>query len=76
VSWCECAGCHEVFSSLTGFDAHQKRAFGTPAPVTCLEPSGLGMHRNRHGHWAQPGQDAPSGLHRQNLRAFHPEGDL
>jgi hypothetical protein len=68
MSWAECALCRQVFSSVSGFDMHQRRAFDTDTPIACLDPAALGMHRNQHGRWAEPGPDASSGLHRRNLR--------
>jgi len=49
-----CSRCLEVFTSLGGFDKHQKTAYGTDNPVTCLDPAELGMVKNKRGQWTTP----------------------
>jgi len=48
-----CSGCGEVFTSLTGFDRHQRRANGT---LTCLPPAECGLELKPNGRWGFPGR--------------------
>ena len=47
---CGCRGCGEVFTSLTGFDRHQ-RGF------RCLPPAGVGLVQRADGKWSFPGRE-------------------
>lgn len=51
-----CGHCGEVFSGLTGFDAHQQwdRDERDEMVLTCLDPLALGMEKNRMGRWHYP----------------------
>jgi hypothetical protein len=64
-----------VFSSVSGFDSHQRKAFDTDTPITCLDPAALGMHRNQFGRWAMPDKTGRSGPQDQNLSHFQDVAD-
>lgn len=49
---CGCSGCGEVFTSLSGFDRHQ-RAF------KCLPPAQVGLIQKPNGRWSLPPRNAP-----------------
>lgn len=51
---CGCAGCGEVFTSLTGFDRHQRR-------FRCLPPAEAGLVQHANGRWSLPPRDARPG---------------
>jgi len=63
-SACGCSSCGEVFTSLTAFDQHQKRAYGTSEPTICCDPAERGLvlrERTVAGEtwtlWGSPGPD-------------------
>lgn len=54
---CHCAGCHETFSSLSGFERHRRRG-------VCLDPAVCGLVRKSAGKaggfmWTLPGTWKP-----------------
>lgn len=50
-----CAGCGNVFTSVTGFDRHQRlRPAAEGGGVICLDPAELGMVRDGAGRWKMP----------------------
>lgn len=49
-----CGGCGEVFTSLYGFDRHQRRIGGV---LTCLPPGECGLERKANGRWGLPGRE-------------------
>jgi hypothetical protein len=40
--WCHCTGCHRTFSSISGFERHQRLEKGS-CNVVCLDPVDLEM---------------------------------
>ena len=51
----ECARCGRVFTSVSGFDAHQEKHYGTDTPVICLDPADVGLTiDNQTGRWHFP----------------------
>lgn len=51
----QCAGCGELFNSISSFDLHRVGDHGTPQR-RCLSPEemdGLGMSKNRAGFWVK-----------------------
>lgn len=40
---CHCARCHQTFSGLALFDAHQVVRYNTPQPVSCRPPEAMGL---------------------------------
>jgi hypothetical protein len=51
---CHCGLCHETFSSLTLFDAHQDVDYSRRPAVVCRAPAGLGLVRDYRSTWATP----------------------
>jgi hypothetical protein len=54
---CGCAGCGEVFGSLTLFDSHQAVDHNAPVPVSCAQNPALlamGLVRDTLGTWHTP----------------------
>lgn len=45
---CHCSGCHETFSSVSGFDRHRRGG-------ECLKPAEIGLVRDGRGSWSFPG---------------------
>jgi hypothetical protein len=59
MSLCTCAPCGRVFTSLSGFDAHQERRYDTPQPVVCHDPATRGLVADeKTGRWHFPGNGA------------------
>ncbi len=46
---CGCRGCGEVFTSLTGFESHQRRG-------RCLPPGEVNLVQRSDGKWCMPGR--------------------
>ena len=69
----ECAKCHRVFTSLSGFDAHQDRRFGQDPPIVCLDPATVGLVLDNRGRWQFPATDR-SRERVTNLRAERGRG--
>jgi hypothetical protein len=55
---CGCRGCGNVFTSLSGFDQHQRWQDGT---LTCLNPAFAGLERKKSGRWGYPGRSSWKG---------------
>lgn len=55
-----CTICWEVFSTLANFGKHQKTAYGTSTPVTCVDPASVGLV-NKQGIWKLPGKEEADG---------------
>lgn len=51
---CECPICHEHFTGITAFDAHQQVDYTAAIQVICQQPASIGLVRNHHGRWALP----------------------
>jgi hypothetical protein len=54
----ECPACHQQFTGLTAFDAHQDVDYGRRVPVTCRDPALLAMTTDRNGRWMIPASEA------------------
>jgi hypothetical protein len=50
----ECGLCKRVFTSLSGFDAHQERRFGEDPPIICRDPETVGLVLDDRGRWQFP----------------------
>lgn len=48
---CGCRGCGRVFTSLSGFDKHQRMRDGGSV---CLDPLTVGLERKSSGRWGFP----------------------
>ncbi len=57
-----CRGCGEVFTSITGFDRHQRRG-------KCLPPAECGLVQGENGRWHFPGHE-PEGDTYSHLTGF------
>lgn len=51
---CGCRGCGHVFTSLSGFDKHQRLG---PSGLQCLSPEAAGLERKGSGRWGLPGRE-------------------
>ena len=53
-SECHCARCHQTFSGLGQFDAHQDVDYTRREPVVCKPPWELGLAQSPRGTWCTP----------------------
>jgi hypothetical protein len=49
-----CRACGRVFTSLAGFDKHQRLRNGG---VVCLKPEDIGLHKDPNGRYRFPARD-------------------
>jgi hypothetical protein len=49
-----CRRCGRVFSTENNFNKHQRTAYHTDTPVTCLDPATLGLVKSERGIWKAP----------------------
>jgi len=73
---CVCRACHgapwgiHVFTSVTAFDAHQRRRRGQRGPRACRDPAECGLElKERAGYlaWGEPGAIDPAFVQRHSL---------
>lgn len=50
-----CMSCHETFSTDANFERHRKGKYASGR--YCVSPAAVGLHRDRHGRWAQEASD-------------------
>lgn len=62
-----CALCQHVFGTLTDFDDHQVRKFGTDTPITCSDPRSMGLVTDHRGIWRTPEAVVNNARHAANL---------
>ena len=53
-SECHCAACHQTFTGLGLFDAHQHVDYDKRPAVTCTPPVALGLVEDARGTWGTP----------------------
>jgi hypothetical protein len=53
-SECHCAACHQTFTGLGLFDAHQDVDYTRRPSVTCKPAQALGLVQDGRGTWGTP----------------------
>lgn len=53
-SECHCAACHQTFTGLTLFDAHQDVNYTRQPAILCHDPASLGLAQSPRGTWGTP----------------------
>ena len=64
-NYCKCPACGEYFTTVRGFDKHQRT--GPDDRPVCLEPAAVGLVLSKKGYWQRPG--------RRPLEAFLAAGE-
>ena len=53
-SECHCGACHQTFTGLSLFDAHQDVDHARTPPIVCRDPASQGLAQSDRGTWGTP----------------------
>lgn len=53
-SECACGQCHQTFTGMGLFDAHQDVSYKRDPVIICRPPTALGLAQNARGTWGTP----------------------
>jgi hypothetical protein len=67
-----CTACHHTFTGASAFDAHQTGY----DPVTCLNPTTVGLERKPSGLWGAPPPENPHWLSPRNTPDPVPQSNV